>query len=327
MSVKEDMAAMTAGLSQAPTVATRRATSALSAPGALMAMNSGYRELQAENDRLKKHHGKPMRVRMDLCDDAPFHTTPVSAERVAELKMNLASNPQSTPALVRLKPDGRFEIIAGRHRKAALAELDHEEWDIVIRDLDDDEAERITFYDNLFAPSISDYAKFRGFESRKKSRGLTIEQLAQESGISKSLVGALLAFAKLSAGALAVIEQHQKLFGANMVAKLAPLVDEHPAEVDKVVELVGAGRLSQDQAPVQVLALSGATPVAAIGKASRTAVVPTGRLSVEWEGRPYATIDVRAKSLTIKLNDKDEAEAAVEAVRKALEARAKKARS
>jgi ParB family chromosome partitioning protein len=324
MSVKDEMAAMTAGLTKAPTVATKRAASALTAPGALMAMNSGYRELQAENDRLKQDHGKPLRVRLDVCDDAPFHTTSVSTERVAELKKNLAENPQSSPAICRLKPDGRFEILAGRHRKAALLELGQEEWDIVTRDFDDDQAERVTFYDNLHAPHLSDYAKFRGFDNRRKSRGLTIEQLAKESGIGKSQVGNLLAFGKLTSESLLVIEAHQKLFGATMISKLAPLVDTHPVEVAKVIELVASGEVSQDAAPEEVIAMKGAVTGQA-GKSKRGVASPAGRVSIGWEGRSYATLDVRGKSLTVKLANKAEAEVAAEAVRKALEARAKKA--
>lgn len=327
MSVKDEMAAMTAGLSKAPTVATKRAASALTAPGALMAMNSGYRELQAENDRLKQGHGKPLRVRMDLCDDGPYHVTPLDPERVKELKANLAENPQSAPALVRVKADGRFEIIAGRHRKAALLELGHVEWDVVIRDIDDDQAERLTFYDNLFAPAITDYAKFRGFASRKERRSLSFDQLAKEAGVSKSLVGALLSFGKLPEESLAVVASAPKRFGYNMVSKLAALVDEHRDAVARVVELVAHGKVSQDEAPAEVLKLSG--PVGAKPSATSAAAAKparAGRVTVEWGGKPYATIDVAPKSLTIKMADKGEAEAVMDAVKKALEARAKKAR-
>jgi ParB family chromosome partitioning protein len=328
MSVKDEMAAMTAGLSKAPTVATKRAASALTAPGALMAMNSGYRELQAENDRLKQGHGKPLRVRMDLCDDGPYHVTPLDPERVKELKANLAENPQSAPALVRVKADGRFEIIAGRHRKAALLELDQEEWDVVIRDIDDDQAERLTFYDNLFAPTITDYAKFRGFASRKERRGLSFDQLAKEAGVSKSLVGALLSFGKLPEESLSVVASAPKKFGYNMVSKLAAMVDEHRDAVARVVELVAQGKVSQDEAPAEALKLSGNHVGAKPGATSSVAAKPAraGRVTVEWGGKPYATIDVAPKSLTIKMADKGEAEAVMEAVKKALEARAKKAR-
>ena len=328
MSVKDEMAAMTAGLNKAPTVATKRATSALTAPGALMAMNGGYRELQAENDRLKRDHGKPLRVRMDLCDDGPYHVTPLDPERVKELKANLAENPQSAPALVRLKADGRFEIVAGRHRKAALLELGQEEWDVVIRDIDDDQAERLTFYDNLFAPSITDYAKFRGFSSRKERRKLSLDQLAKEAGVSKSLVGALLSFGKLPEESLAVVASAPKRFGYNMVTKLAALVDEHRDAVARVVELVAHGKVSQDEAPSEVLKLSSSPGGRQAGATSSTTAKPAkaGRVTVECGGKPYATIDVAPKSLTIKMADKGEAEAVMDSVKKALEARAKRSR-
>ena len=328
MSVKDEMAAMTAGLNKAPTVATKRAASALTAPGALMAMNSGYRELQAENHRLKQGHGKPLRVRMDLCYDGPYHSTPLDPERVKELKANLAENPQSAPALVRAHADGRYEIIAGRHRKAALLELGEEEWDVVVRDIDDDQAERLTFYDNLFAPSITDYAKFLGFSARKERRNLSFDQLAKESGVSKSLVGALLSFGKLPPESLTVVASAPKKFGYNMVAKLAALVDEHRDAVAQVVELVAHGKVSQEAAPAEVLKLSGTTGGSQARAPSTAPNKPgkSGRVTVEWGGKPYATIDLAPKSLTIRLADKGEADAVMDAVKKALEARAKKSR-
>lgn len=323
MSIKDDMAALSAGLSMPPTVATKRAATAMTAPAALMAMNGGFRELQSENAKLKESQGRALRVRMDLCDDGPYHTTAVDADRVAALKANLAENPQSTPASVRAKPDGRYEIIAGRHRKHSLLELGHEEWDIVVRDLDDDAAERLTFYDNLLAPSLSDYARFRGFEARTKRHGLTLVQLAKESGLALGRIHGLMSFAKLPPAALQTVEANQSAFGFNLVAKLARLADSHEAGVVQAVALVAAGSLSQEAAPAKVLELGeGVTAQARPLKA--TAPRNLKRVSVSWEGRDYATVDMKAKVLTIRLADRAEAEAVQKAVVKALQDRAKR---
>lgn len=290
-----------------------RGSGATSGPLELARFSSGYQDLQAKV-------GKAMRVRMDLCDDGPYHATPIERERVEDLKANLATNPQSTPASVRVKPDGRFEIIAGRHRKIALTELGEEEWDIVIRDFNDDEAERATFYDNLLAPQFTDYARFRGFEARKERTGLSLEKLAEEAGKSKAFVVRLMAFQKLPQVALSAVERAPRNFGYNMVAKLAALVDAHPAEVQQVVELVAGGSLTQEAAPSKVLEL-------AAGRREKEVAAPReGRHTVSWEGKDYATVDLRGKKLTINLTSKDDAEAAQKAVLKALEERAKKAR-
>lgn len=292
-----------------------RGSGASSGPLELARFSAGYQELQAK-------FGKAIRVRLDLCDDGPFHATPVERERVDELKANLESNPQSTPASVRAKPDGRFEIIAGRHRKLALLELGHEEWDVVIRDFNDDEAERATFFDNLLAPQFTDYARFRGFEARRARTGHSLEKLAEEAGKSKAFVVRLMAFQKLPAAALAAVERAPRSFGYNMVSKLAALVDAHPSEVERVVEQVADGTLNQDAAPAKVLEMAGG----AKEKKPAAPALREGRHTVSWEGKNYATVDLRGKKLTISLANKDDADAAQKAVLKALEERAKKAR-
>src|SRR5439155_2965979 len=77
----------------------RPRTRPLPAPSQLMNMTAGFQEVRDELARVKGDAGKAIRVRMDLCDDGPYHATPLDPERVQDLKANLAENPQSTPAL------------------------------------------------------------------------------------------------------------------------------------------------------------------------------------------------------------------------------------
>jgi ParB family transcriptional regulator, chromosome partitioning protein len=319
MSVKDEMAAMTAGLNKAPTVATKRASSTLTAPGALMAMNGGFRELQATNERLKAEREQAVRVRLDLCDDGDLHVAPVDPARVAELKENLKANGQTSPAVLRRKEGGRYEIAMGRHRKAALLELGETEWDAVVKEMDDDQAERLSFYDNLFAPNISDFVIYCGLKRRKERKGYSNAELALESGLSKSRVTGLLCFSKLSPASLAVISGAPKLFGFNMVQHLAGMVESHPAEVERVIEMVARQELTQDKAPRMVLELASSEKKVVARKTAQHSEVP-----VVWQGREFARVDVRSKKLTITLTDKSDIEAVQKAVLKVLEERAKK---
>lgn len=322
MSVKDEMARLAEGLQKAPTVPSKRALSALSAPSAMMAMNSGFRDLQAEVVRLKGEAGHALRVRIDLCDDGPYHPTPVEEDRVTELKAQLAVNPQSTPASVRLKSDGRYEIISGRHRKYALLGLGQEEWDVVIRTLSDDEVERVTFYDNLFAPNISDYAKFRGFDLRRNRHGLTLEQLSHESGKSKATINGLMAFGRLPPEVLDVVASNQKRFGYNMVTKLAPLAADHPEVVVEVAKLLASGAIKQEEATAKVFEI-----LRASSGNVKAAVEKVAPVSIQSRGRDYATVKVSAKSMTIRFSSKNEAAAVKEAIVRALEEQAQKPRT
>ena len=325
MSIKDEMAAMTAGLSAPPTITSKRAASSGTAPGAMLGLNAGFRNLQAENEQLKKEAERAARVPLALCDDGHLHAGPVDSERVAELKANISENGQSSPAVVRRKGDGRFEIVIGRHRKAAMLGLGMAEWDVVVREMDDDQAERLSFYDNLWAPNITDYVKFRGLKRRLDRKGLTQEQLAREAGMGESTVRALLSFGKLPEDALAIVERDPVNFGMNMVQKLAGLVDQHAALVTRVIDDVAAGRLQQKDAPAEVLKLANSQGTPAKDSSAGRGRGRGGLIPVEYGGNQFATVEVGVRTLTVKLANKTEMEAVQKAVLKMLEARAKAA--
>lgn len=225
-----------------------RGSGAIGAPNELALFSVGYQELERKVEMLEGQKGKPIRVRMDLCDEGGHHTMPIDPERVEKLKANMQENGQSSPALLRRKPDGRFEILAGRHRKVAMTELGEEEWDAVLKDVDDDQAERLTFYDNLLAPNLTDYARFMGFYRRKQSKGLTDQQLADESGVSRSTIVRLMSFQNLPERALKAIAgmptKVAALMSGNLVMDLGKLVPKDANRVCEAIEQVAAGTLA-----------------------------------------------------------------------------------
>ena len=292
MSQKDRFESLASGLATVPTTASR-GSSAIGlgrTRGGSTPATSALAHFSEEMSELKKSAGQPTRVRMDLCDDGPYHTSPLDPDRVAALQSNLAANPQSTPAVLRRKDDGRYQIVAGRHRKAALTNLGHEEWDAVFRDIDDDTAERLTFYDNLLAPELTDYARYCGFAQRRESRGLTLEQLAQESGVSKSTIGRLLAFGQLSERSLDDIGRTPKLFGASLVESLSQLIKAHGTKVDDGIERVAHGTLAAKDLIKWITTPQQATPKPAVNEH----VVKQGK-------RNYAKVITRGDQLTIKV--------------------------
>lgn len=274
-----------------------RAGGAVPATSSLAHFSDEMREAQQQLEELRKAAGRPVRVRLDACDDGPFHAVPLDPERVRGLREQLAGNPQSTPLLLRTKEGGRYEIIAGRHRKAALLELGREEGDAIVRDLSDDEAERLVFYDNLFAPSLSDYAKYLGFAQRRRNRGLTLEQLARESGISKSQVARLLSFDQLPERALAAVARRPGAVGASLAEELAALVGRHEERVAEAIELVVENRLKPAKAAAWVVE----APRPAASKPTET-VVRHGRAT-------YARLSRRGLQVVIRFNNADDAAA------------------
>lgn len=266
-----------------PTPGLRRNRS-MPAPAAMLGFT-------AEMDAMQKQVGRPLRVRIDLCDDGDMHATPVDQGRVDELIPNLRANGQTSSATVRLKGDGRYEILAGRHRKYALKAIGETEWDVLIKDIDDDAAERLTFYDNLMAPNLTDFARYKGFRRRRDSKGLTLEQLAQESGVSKSTIGRLLTFSLLPDGAEELIARRPEAFGAALVDQLSQHVKTYPNRVLAAIQAIAGGNMEGKDAIKFIT-----QPAPAKRAETRTSVIKSGR-------RSFAKVAVRGQQLTITLTD------------------------
>ena len=281
------------------------------APSSLSYFSDELRETNEEMQELKKKAGQAIRIRMDLCDDGPYHAGALDQERVQNLKANLKENGQSAPALLRVKEGGRYEIVAGRHRKAALLELGNSEWDAVIKEIDEDAAERLTFYDNLLAPSLTDYAKYLGFAQRKKSKGLTIEQLAVESGVSKTTVARLLLFVNLPGAALEIIAKSPAKFVSMVVEDLAALAPKFSERVTEAVTLLVAGELTPNKVHAWVVDAP---------KMDK----PTSQETLIKRGKsPYAKVVRRAGQLTVIFSNPADADETEKVLVELLKQRAK----
>lgn len=254
MSLKDAFAGMTPGGAKAkgsapvPVHRSESTPKVGSAPGHLVGMNSKFQELSDEVATLRKGKGAPTRVRLDLCDEGDHHPYPINPERVMDLVPSIKAAGQTSPALVKPKEDGRYLIIAGRHRKLALLELGETEWDVVFREAPTTSLKRIAFFDNLLAPQLSDYERFLGIRKLRDEEGIGLEAIAEESGLSKSTVGRLMRFAELPKEAIAIVERRHKAFSALMADQLAILCKKNPERVTAAFQKVFDEEMNMTQA-------------------------------------------------------------------------------
>lgn len=89
----------------------------------------------------------------------PFHVT--MDEDMAKLIDSIKENDMLMPALVRPKKDGTYEMISSHRRKFALSQLGRKEMNVIIRDLDDDQATILMVDSNIQRENI--YPSERGF--------------------------------------------------------------------------------------------------------------------------------------------------------------------
>ena len=123
----------------------------------------------------------------------PFHVT--MDEDMAKLIDSIKENDMLMPALVRPKSDGTYEMISGHRRKFALSQLGRKEMNVIVRNLDDDQATILMVDSNIQRENI--YPSERGYAYKMrleamKHQGKKIEEIPDdELGIeySKSTCG------------------------------------------------------------------------------------------------------------------------------------------
>lgn len=115
-----------------------------------------------EEERQEANSEKVMTIPIDKITDFkehPFHVT--MDENMAKLIDSIKENDMLMPALVRPKKDGTYEMISGHRRKFALSHLGRKEMNVIIRDLDDDQATILMVDSNIQRENI--YPSERGY--------------------------------------------------------------------------------------------------------------------------------------------------------------------
>ena len=115
-----------------------------------------------EKERQEANSEKVMTIPLDKITDFkehPFHVT--MDEDMAKLIDSIKENDMLMPALVRPKKDGTYEMISGHRRKFALSQLGRKEMNVIIRDLDDDQATILMVDSNIQRENI--YPSERGY--------------------------------------------------------------------------------------------------------------------------------------------------------------------
>lgn len=115
-----------------------------------------------EEERQEANTEKVMTIPINKIKDFeghPFHVT--MDEDMAKLIDSIKENDMLMPALVRPKPDGTYEMISGHRRKFAMSQLGRTEMNVIIRDLDDDQATILMVDSNIQCENI--YPSERGY--------------------------------------------------------------------------------------------------------------------------------------------------------------------
>ncbi len=139
-----------------------------------------------EEERVNASLEKVVDIKISDIDDFPDHPFKViDDDEMEKMKNSIIDNKVIIPALVRPKPDGRYEMISGHRRKRASELANKETLPCVVRELTDDEAIIIMVDSNIqreeILPSEKAFAykmKLEALSSKGKRNDLTSSQLA-----------------------------------------------------------------------------------------------------------------------------------------------------
>jgi ParB family transcriptional regulator, chromosome partitioning protein len=229
------------------------------APGQLMQLQATAERQRKEIADLKMQLNKGARAKRPISKlhEIPGRRRKLTEEQYAELKANLSKYPLVHPVILEARGDGEWNINAGNNRVAIYRDLGIEEIDSIVSDMEPDQAERLAFFSNLFAPSLSDYEKYWHFQRLQEAAdALTQQELASAVGLSESHVSKIFAFDGLPTEAKSVLEERPERLGADAAAQLSRAHAEgRTVEVVKAVKrLVNEERYTQKEAVSSVQA-------------------------------------------------------------------------
>lgn len=128
------------------------------------------------------------RVRLDLIDAGPNDRTRFVEAKLQSLADSIDKLGLIEPIIVRPKPDGRYEVVAGERRTRACRMLGWTEIDALVSEMADEGASDVMLAENVVRDDLDPMDEARGYQARMDKYGWTIDQLAERTGVRAALI-------------------------------------------------------------------------------------------------------------------------------------------
>ena len=188
-------------------------------------------QAQREEERLSKIRDIPL----ELIDDFPDHPFKVrDDEDMQQLVESIKERGVITPATVRQKEDGRYELVSGHRRKRAieLAGFETLSWEVV--DLNRDEATILMVESNFQRSQILPSEKAFAYKMRLDA----MKRQGQRTDLTSRPVGKKLSVSQIADEVVDSERQiHRYVRLTNLVPELLEFVDEGRIKMRPAVEL------------------------------------------------------------------------------------------
>lgn len=148
----------------------------------------------------------------------------IDAESLAELAASIREHGVLEPILVRDRPSGGFEIIAGERRWRAAQQAGLKEVPIFVHELDDEGAFEAALVENLQREDLNPLETARAFQRLVDDYGYTQEAIAAKIGKERSTVANALRLLKLPSDVMELVEDGELSEGHARALLSAPSV-------------------------------------------------------------------------------------------------------
>ena len=180
-------------------------------------------------------------VRTSLIEPKPDQPRQIFDESsLAELADSIRENGVLQPILVRERPGGFFEIIAGERRWRASRLAGLEEMPVIVLDADDRKVAEIALIENLQREDLDPFEEAAAYRALMDDFSLTQEEVASRVGKSRPAVANALRLMELPESIRAMIRSGAISAGHGR----ALLTLGNPSEMVKIAKLTAAEGLS-----------------------------------------------------------------------------------
>ena len=228
-------------------------------------------------------------------------------EALAELAGSIRENGVLQPILVRERPGGFFEIIAGERRWRASRLAGLEEMPVIVLDADDRKVAEIALVENLQREDLDPFEEAAAYRALMDDFDLTQEEVAAKVGKSRPAVANVLRLAELPEGVRTLIRSGELSAGHGR-ALLALGSPKEMEEIGKFVAEKGLSVRATEAAVKQVIKSRGKQIRIRIPREEPDYIGDLERRATEQSGRIVRITAGKKRTVTVEYQDNEDLE-------------------
>lgn len=217
-------------------------------------LGRGLDALLYDNTVESSHSGISMLKLLDIEPNKAQARKSFDEAALSELADSILLHGLVQPIVVRRKPSGFYEIIAGERRWRACKMAGLSEIPVIVKDVNDLSASELSLIENLQRENLNPVEEASGYRDLIEKYGLTQEEAAKRVGKSRVAVTNILRILKLPDSILRLVEDGELSYGhARALLPLCSALDEKQILLQANTVINNALSVRQTEQLVKVL--------------------------------------------------------------------------